>query len=195
MPQPRRTRVSTSNPYATSHSQNSGRRLPHMDKVDPQDPDRTDILLMVHRFELAGIEIDERAVEIAAKYMRWERERRAEQSAKQRAEWEQRQAETEVRESWVYFIRIGQLVKIGMTTNLANRFSSLRPNEVLVIQPGGLDEEAALHRQFAVLRAGGEFFHPGPPLQEHIRELRQRIGAPQWKKSLVPDGHNWFTDS
>ncbi|MEE1813539.1 GIY-YIG nuclease family protein [Streptomyces sp. SP18ES09] len=166
-----------------------------MDKVDPRDPDRTEILLMVHRFELAGIEIDERAVEIAAKYMRWERALRAEQSAKQQAEWEQRQAETEVRECWVYFIRIGQLVKIGMTTNLANRFSSLRPNEVLAIQPGGLADETALHRKFASLRAGGEFFHPGPPLQEHIRELRQRIGAPRWRKSLVPDGNNWFTDS
>ncbi|MEK9524028.1 GIY-YIG nuclease family protein [Streptomyces venezuelae] len=163
-----------------------------MEKVDPQDPDRTAILIMVHRFELAGIDIDDRAVEIAAQYMRWERTRREEESARQHAEWEKRQAETEVRESWVYFIRIGQLVKIGMTTNLANRFSSLRPNEVLVIQPGGLNEETALHKRFAALRAGGEFFHPGPSLQEHIRELRERVGAPNWKKSLVPDGCNWF---
>ncbi|GHG15093.1 hypothetical protein GCM10017667_55730 [Streptomyces filamentosus] len=192
MVQPRKPRVSARDPFSTKHSNNSGRRIPHMDKVDPNDPDRTDILLMVHRFELAGVEIDERAVEIAAKYMRWERARRAEQSAAQTAELERQRAMPDTRECWVYFIRIGQLVKIGMTTNLARRFTSLRPNEVLAIQPGGLDDETALHSQFASMRAGGEYFHPGPALQDHIRKLRDELGSPKWTKSIVPDGQNWF---
>lgn len=194
MPQPRRPRASARDPYATSHSKNSGRRIPHLDKIDPEDPDRIDILLMVHRFELAGVEIDDRAIEIAAQYMRWERANRAEKSAQMDVERAQRRAADEARQSWVYFIRIGQLVKIGTTINLASRFSGLRPNEVLAILPGGLDEERAFHRQFADLRAGGEYFHPGPALQEHVLELRRRLDAPKWTRSVVPDGQDWFTD-
>ncbi|MET9728432.1 GIY-YIG nuclease family protein [Streptomyces zaomyceticus] len=196
MPQPRKARAAVRNPYSTNHSRNSGRQIPHLDKIDPEAPDRTDILLMVHRFELAGVEIDERAIEIATKFVRWERTRKAEESAKRDAKWKaekaQRQAEAEARGCWVYFIRAGQLIKIGMTTNLAGRFSSLRPNEVLAVQRGGLDEEAALHRQFAALRVRGEYFHPGPALQQHIRHLRETLGAPDWHKSTVPDGNNWF---
>lgn len=196
MPQPRKGRVVGRDPYSTSYSRNSGRRIPHLDKIDPDAPDRTAILLMVHRFELAGIEIDERAIEIATKFMRWERDKKdkeaAEREAKWQAEQEQRRAEAEARGCWVYFIRAGQLAKIGMTTNLAGRFSSFRPNEVLAVQPGGLAEEAALHRQFTDLRVRGEYFHPGPALQRYIRHLRETLGAPDWHKSTVPDGNDWF---
>jgi hypothetical protein len=100
--------------------------------------------------------------------------------------------EQATRECWVYYIRVGHLIKIGLTTNLASRFSSLRPNEVLAIEPGGSELETAMHKQFASLRAGGEYFHPGPDLQQHIKDLRDRVGPPQWRASIVPDGQNWF---
>lgn len=194
MAQPRRERASVRDPFSTKHSSNSGRRIPHADKVDRDDPNRTDILIALRRFELAGIEIDERAVEIAAKLTRWHIANSEEQDRKHREEMAARVAAAQVRECWVYYVRCGRLIKIGMTTNLANRFGSIRPNEVLAIEPGGLELETAMHRQFAELRAGGEYFHPGAALQKHVRELRETLGAPNWTRSVVPDGDDWFLD-
>lgn len=153
MVQPRRERASVRDPYSTKHSSNSGRRIPHADKVDRDDPNRTDILITLRRFELAGIEIDERAVDIAGKLTRWHLANSEEQSRKHQEEMAARVAAAQVRECWVYYVRCGRLIKIGMTTNLANRFSSIRPNEVLAIEPGGLELEAEMHKQFAELRA------------------------------------------
>ena len=92
----------------------------------------------------------------------------------------------------MYYVRCGRLIKIGMTTNLISRMASIRPNEVLAIEPGGGELEAAMHRQFAPLRAGGEYFHPGAALQKHIRDLRAVLGPPNWTRSLVADGDDWF---
>jgi hypothetical protein len=192
MAQPRRIRVDKRDPYGTKHSSNVGDRIPHADKVDRSDPHRADILITLHRFELAGIEVDDRAVEIATKLTRWYAANADEQDEIRRQDMERRQAEQAARECWVYYIRVGRLIKIGMTTNLAGRFSSLRPNEVLAIEPGGSEREVAMHQQFAELRAGGEYFHPGAALQQHVTELRQELGSPAWIASIVPDGQDWF---
>lgn len=192
MVQPRKVRGGTRDPYKTKQSLNVGDRIPHSDKVDPDDPHRADILITLRRFELADIDIDDRAVEIATKLTRWYHEAAEEKDKAHAAEMAARVAEAEARECWVYYIRIGRLIKIGMTTNLVSRMSSLRPNEVLAIEPGGGARETSMHRQFAELRAGGEYFHPGAPLQQHIAQLREQLGPPQWTASIVPDGADWF---
>ena len=192
MTQPRTNRVAARDPYRTHHSSNSGRRIPHWDKVPQDEPDKSSILITLHQFELAGIEVDDRAVEIATKLTKWRQANRESEMAEHAEEMEQRRKADAERECWVYYVRIGRLVKIGMTTNLNARFASLRPNEVLAIEPGGLEDEAALHQRFAELRAGGEYFHPGAALQEHIKELRGSLGAPDWTRSTVPDGQDWF---
>lgn len=192
MTQPRRPRASVRDPYSTKHSSNTGRRIPHANKVPVDDPNRTDILITLHRFELAGIEIDDRAVEIAAKLTRWYHANADERDRAWAEERAAREAEAAQRECWVYYIRCGRLIKIGMTTNLASRFSSLRPNEVLAIEEGGGKREEEMHQRFAELRAGGEYFHPGPALQQHILALREELGAPNWTVSIVPDGGDWF---
>lgn len=192
MAQPRRIRVSKRDPYFTKHSTNAGDRIPHADKVDRDDPDRADTLIALHRFELAGIEIDDRAVEIATQLTRWHAGNAAEQAEARRQETLIRQQEAEARECWVYYVRCGRLIKIGVTTNLANRFSAIRPNEVIAIEPGGLEREAAMHERFTDLRAGGEYFHPGAVLQKHVTELRNELGPPKWTASTVPDGDDWF---
>lgn len=192
MAQPRRVRSSKRDPYGTKHSSNVGDRIPHSDKVDRSDPHRADILITLHRFELAGIEVDDRAVDIAIKLTRWYAATADERDRVGREEMERRRQEAEARDCWVYYIRVGRLIKIGMTTNLASRFSSLRPNEVLAIEPGGSQREIAMHREFAELRVGGEYFHPGAALQRHVASLRDQLGAPQWTASIVPDGHDWF---
>jgi hypothetical protein len=181
-------------PYSTKNSSNVGRRIPHSDKVGPDDPNRTDILITLHRFELAGIEIDDRAVEIATKLTRWHIGNAGDRERIAQEEKSRRLAEAAERDCWVYYLRCGRLIKIGMTTNLASRFASIRPNEVLAIEPGGAEREAAMHQQFAELRAGGEYFHPGRSLQQHVIKVREELGSPNWTASTVPDGENWFPD-
>jgi len=149
------------------------------------------ILINLHRMELAGVEIDDRAVEIAtqlghhayeeaqAQPLRTDEGLRAHALAVQAA-------------SKVYYVRCGHLIKIGTTTDLRRRFKSVRPNELLAVEAGGQELETQRHRQFADLRASGEYFHPGRALQDHIVQLRGSCGIPPRTASVVPDGQDFF---
>lgn len=75
----------------------------------------------------------------------------------------------------VYFVRIGDHIKIGWTSNLKHRFSSLQPDQILATQEGTTADEKELHQRFDHLLAKGrEYFHPGPQLLDHIALLRAR---------------------
>lgn len=170
---------------------NRGDRIPHSGKVDRDDPARAHILITLHRMELAGIEIDDRAVEIATKLGQWHHRTAEEERAPEPALREGHDALG--RRRWVYYVRCGHLIKIGTTADLGRRFSAIRPNEILALEPGDQNIETIRHREFAALRSSGEYFHPGPALQEHISRLRQELGSPTWDGSVAPDGQNWFS--
>lgn len=73
----------------------------------------------------------------------------------------------------VYFIKSGNAVKIGMSKDVPGRLRTLRtmsplPLELLGVIPGGRDEEALLHREWAELRLHGEWFQATPDLIGHI---------------------------
>lgn len=70
--------------------------------------------------------------------------------------------------SWVYFIRKGDLIKIGYSTEPAIRFRTLRPDEVLAVIPGSMRDEQRCHAAFAHLREHHEYFRPGPDLLAFI---------------------------
>ncbi|GAB2718229.1 GIY-YIG nuclease family protein [Streptomyces bullii] len=179
------------NAFGVDSSGNVGDRIPHSDKVANDDPARSYILITLRRMELSGVEIDDKAVEIATKLGR----RKYEEGQEEREGRDEhlRAGVLAVRDGWkVYYVRCGNLIKIGYTANLAQRFTTIRPNEVLALEPGGQEVETRRHRQFAQLRASGEYFHPGPALQSHIVGLRSTHGSPVWTSSLVPDGRNWF---
>lgn len=181
----------TRDAFAADHSSNVGDRIPHSDKVARDDPARSYILINLRRMEVAGVEIDDRAVEIATQLGR---RRHEEDQAEEGGRDEQLRAHVlATRDAWkVYYVRCGHLVKIGFTANLAQRFTTIRPNELLALEPGGQETETQRHRQFRGLRASGEYFHPGSKLQSHIVGLRNTYGPPAWTQSLVPDGQNWF---
>lgn len=80
--------------------------------------------------------------------------------------------------SIVYYIRRGDLIKIGFTEDPAQRFSALLPDEILAFEPGGRNEETFRHRQFDHLRGRGENFRQAPELLEHIRSVREMYGNP-----------------
>ena|ERR1700722_17507603 len=81
-------------------------------------------------------------------------------------------------DSIVYYIRRGQVIKIGTTVDPAGRFTSLMPDEILAFEPGTAEVEKLRHRQFQHLRCQGEHFSAEPELMEHVRELRQTHGDP-----------------
>lgn len=73
----------------------------------------------------------------------------------------------------VYFIRNGNRIKIGTTTDLYQRIRrlALRPEHVALVIPGGRTEERALHRRFADLRDGNtEWFQDAGPLTQYLAD-------------------------
>jgi hypothetical protein len=79
-------------------------------------------------------------------------------------------------EEVVYFLRGGDVIKIGYTTNLAARQRALEtasavPLELLASVPGDRREEARLHREWWHLHIRGEWFHADEELLRYIRVL------------------------
>lgn len=79
----------------------------------------------------------------------------------------------------VYYLRFGDLIKIGTTTSLLDRVADLggRRRDVLGAEAGSYELEARRHQQFAHLRQRRrEYFQASPELLEHIASL-----PPLWK--------------
>lgn len=81
--------------------------------------------------------------------------------------------------SVVYFVRVGDRIKIGTTVNLKNRLRALTLSEknVAATQPGSRHEEADLHWRFRHLRLEGEWFRAAPELLEYIATMEQGMPA------------------
>lgn len=80
------------------------------------------------------------------------------------------------RKGTIYFIRIGDLVKIGKTLDLVRRLSTFSyPNlELLATEPGYTLREVQLHNRFVGCRHRGEWFHASPELLNYIASLPMR---------------------
>lgn len=74
--------------------------------------------------------------------------------------------------SLVYYLRFGDRVKIGYTTNLPERLKAIPHDEVLATEPGTIQDERARHIAFADLRVTGEWFRFEEPLVSHIAGLQ-----------------------
>lgn len=70
----------------------------------------------------------------------------------------------------VYYLRVGDLIKIGTSRNLASRLAVYPPNAtVLATEPGSTDLERWRHEQFNHLLAGrNEWFRADDELLAHI---------------------------
>lgn len=81
----------------------------------------------------------------------------------------------------VYYVRIGDHVKIGTSTNLKMRLSQLRldADAVLATEPGSYELERQRHREFDAERIGRrEDFNPSRRLLAHIETVRAEHGDP-----------------
>lgn len=107
---------------------------------------------------------------------------KSEQRARDQAH-QQRRDQAYADQSVVYYVRLGNgRIKIGYTTNLSARLSSLRLHEhdVLATEPGGRELEAQRHHQFRSERMGRrhEDFDLTARLTEHINDVRAQHGQP-----------------
>lgn len=73
----------------------------------------------------------------------------------------------------VYFMLIGEKVKIGFTTDLKQRATDLRADRVLAYFPGDMHAERTAHDAFDQWRAHGEYFHATPECLAAIYRLTQ----------------------
>jgi hypothetical protein len=85
------------------------------------------------------------------------------------------------RDGFVYFLRIGERIKIGYSVDVKRRMRSYPPgSELLAVEPGDRDLETQRHRQFAgSLLDGREWFRPTPDVLELVDEIVKTYGEPR----------------
>lgn len=77
------------------------------------------------------------------------------------------------RDQVVYYVRVGDHIKIGYTSRLEQRIRAYGPTaQLLATEPGTRELERQRLREFADCLVGGkEWFAPSRPLLEHIATL------------------------
>jgi len=69
------------------------------------------------------------------------------------------------------------VIKIGFTTNLAQRRWGIGSAELLAFEPGTLADEQALHDRLAEhVHHGREWYYPTPGVLAVVNEMRERLG-------------------
>jgi len=102
-----------------------------------------------------------------------------------RAEDEKYEAEKaalrQERDGFVYYIRIGERIKVGYSVDVKRRMRAYPPgSKLLAVEPGDRELEKARHRQFAGSRTDGrEWFRPTQDLMELVQELVDVHGDPK----------------
>ena len=89
------------------------------------------------------------------------------------------------RPGYVYYLRVGELFKIGFASNLEQRLASYPPGtELLAVEDGTLKLETQRHREFAHSRAAGrEWYKPNQPLDHHIQTIAENGRHTWWEDS------------
>lgn len=77
----------------------------------------------------------------------------------------------------VYYMRMSDLVKIGVSTRIGARMSSIGAQGVMAVEPGAYTLEGRRHQQFGHLHDHGEWFRMAPELGVHIADVRDQFAA------------------
>lgn len=86
----------------------------------------------------------------------------------------------ELAQGWVYYLRVGDQIKIGFSSDVRRRLRSYPPgSELLAVEPGDKKLERRRHNEFFEwLAAGREWFEPSAELLQHTRDLVAMHGDP-----------------
>jgi hypothetical protein len=139
--------------------------------VDPADPAFGAICAAA--MELIGFGFDPNEPDIAQRAIDVGRERHAAQPLPRVGPLPTRRKA--VPSDVVYYMRLGNRIKIGCTSNLTERLSAINPEELMVTEPGHRQLEFERHCQFRELRTHGEWFRFEEPLVSHIAGLRRGV--------------------
>lgn len=84
------------------------------------------------------------------------------------------------RKAVVYYLRVGDLVKVGYSFTLEQRLRQYPPDtEVLAIEPGDEVLEKRRHHDLRNSRARGrEWYHPTEEVELHIARIVEQHGPP-----------------
>lgn len=158
------------NPFHEHHNASRLSRL-----VDPQDPAFDSILQVLSDMAEANVDFSPEIVEAAVKAGR---SRHARQQPTPTLVPAPRRELPDG--PVVYYVRRGNLIKIGTTVRLHRRMNELMPDEILAVEPGGEALERARHEEFRdlALTSRGEYFFPSPTLIAHLERVRSEHGAP-----------------
>jgi hypothetical protein len=110
---------------------------------------------------------------------------RAVRAAQWRAEDERHEAEKAAlrqdREGFVYYLRVGERLKIGYSVDVKRRMRAYPPgSDLLAVEPGDRALETQRHRQFAGSRTDGrEWFRPTPDILDLVGEIVGTYGEPR----------------
>ena len=101
--------------------------------------------------------------------------------------YEPRAADLRAPGGFVYFVRRGDLVKIGYSTDIRTRLRNLElmggsEFDEIVVSVGTRAQETKYHRQFAALRTTGEWFRCEPPIVAEMDRLRP-LDPMRWRAS------------
>lgn len=94
----------------------------------------------------------------------------------------------------VYYMRLGDLVKIGTTANLGARYAAINPEGLMALEFGGRRLERQRHNQFSICHHHGEWFRLGPMLAMHIVGVRadfetaEGMTTEEWAAPRIADG-------
>lgn len=79
---------------------------------------------------------------------------------------------------WVYYIRMGDVIKIGYAADVAKRMRNYPPSaELLAAHPGTPAVEREMHKRFAAdLAQGREWFRESDELVAHIAQVVEQFG-------------------
>lgn len=77
----------------------------------------------------------------------------------------------------IYYLRVGDLIKIGFTSYMEDRMRSYPPNaELLAQHPGTRETERQMHHRFLHRVAKGrEWFTPCDEIDLHITQVREKF--------------------
>lgn len=84
------------------------------------------------------------------------------------------QAVKQPRAGWIYFIRFGDRVKVGYTTNPDQRLRGLPHEQVIGIVPGTRADEAGWHKLLADFHVVGEWFRADAELLAILKRVVSR---------------------
>lgn len=86
----------------------------------------------------------------------------------------------------IYFVRVGDLVKVGWTRDLWSRLKSYGASAVLLVSyPATRQDETNLHRQLTPARAKGrEWYEDGAIIEHFINEALAKYGPPEQFEGL-----------